>query len=125
MKFPAIPHMRRIVLLTAGMAFLVAAMPAQARVFVGIGFPIAPFYAPPPVYYPPPPVYYAPPPVYYTPPPVYVPPQTYTPPPAATNAGGQMCFAGAYTCPMDRPIASGAACYCLGNSGQKVMGRAN
>lgn len=95
---------------------------AQARVFVGVGIPF-PGYYPPPVYYPPPPVYYAPPPVIYAPP-----PQVYTPPPqvyAPPTAAGQTCYAEAYTCPMDRPVATGGSCYCLGNGGQRVWGRAN
>jgi len=92
--------------------------PAQARVFVGIGIPFyGPGYYPPPVYYPPPPVYYAPP-----PPMVYAPPPAYSPGP---SAGGQMCYAGPYTCPMERPVQSGGSCYCPGNGGQRVWGRAN
>jgi hypothetical protein len=102
-----------------------ASQPAQARVFFGVGIPFyGPGYYPPPVYYPPPPVYYAPPPpVYYTPP-----QQSYVPPPpvaADGSSAGQACNAGAYVCPMDRPVASGGSCYCPGNSGQKVWGRAN
>ena len=118
-------------------------LPAQARVSfgVGIGIPLyGPGYYPPPIYYPPPPpIYYAPPPpiyyplppVYYTPPPpvYYTPPQqSYVPPPAGAVTGsgaGQACYAGAYVCPMDRPVATGAGCYCSGNSGQRVLGRAN
>jgi hypothetical protein len=99
-----------------------AVSPANARVFIGIGIP---FYGPGfygPGYYPGP--YYYPPPAYYPPPPpvVYSPPQAYAP----ANAGaGQMCYAGAYVCPMDHPVAAGAGCYCLGNGGQHVSGRAN
>lgn len=95
-----------------------ALSPAQARVFVGIGIP---FYGP--GFYPPP--YYYPPPAYY-PPPVYAPPQTYAPAQAAAPAGaGQSCYAGAYVCPMEHPVASGGGCYCSGNDGQRVWGRAN
>jgi hypothetical protein len=109
-----------------------ASSPAQARVFIGFGFPFyGPGYYPPPVYYPPPPVYYAPPPpAYYVPP-----PQTYSPPPAYSQGpaysqagptgGGQACYAGPYVCPMDRPVATGAGCYCPGNGGQRVWGKAN
>jgi hypothetical protein len=103
----------------------VCAAPAQARVFVGVGLGV-PFYGPGfypgyyPGYYPPPPVYYAPPPVYYAP------PQTYTPAPAAAPSGrGQACYAESYVCPMDRPVAQGASCYCPGNGGQRIWGRAN
>lgn len=105
--------------LCAAMVGLTAS-PAHARVFVGIGIPFyGPGFYPPPVYYPPPPpVYYAPPPV------VYAPPQTYTPPPAV-EPSGQSCYAGPYVCPMDRPVATGGSCYCLGNGGQKVWGRGN
>jgi hypothetical protein len=96
-----------------------AGSPAQARVFVGIGFPfIGPGYYPAPYYYPPPPVYYAPPPVMYAPPP----PQNYS---QAPSGGGQTCYAGSYVCPMDRPVATGGSCYCPGNGGQRVWGRAN
>jgi hypothetical protein len=100
--------------------FGLAARPASARVFVGIGIP---FYGPGfygPGFYPGP--YYYPPPA-YAPPPVYAPPpQAYAPPPGGP---GQQCYAGAYVCPMDRPVAAGGGCYCLGNGGQRVWGKAN
>jgi hypothetical protein len=103
-----------------------AAGPAHARIWVGIGIP---FYGYGPGYYPGPYYYYPPPPVYYTPPPpvVYAPPQAYSPAPAAAprDGAGQACYAGPYVCPMDRPVATGAGCYCPGNGGQKVWGRAN
>ena len=98
-----------------------ASKPADARVFVGIGIPFyGPGFYPPPYYYPPPP------PVYYAPPPpvVYAPPQAYSPPPQPPGAG-QSCYAGPYVCPMDRPIATGGNCYCPGNGGERVWGRAN
>jgi hypothetical protein len=114
--------------MAAMVAFVCAAVaglgshPAQARVFVGIGVPFyGPTYYPPPVYYPPPAYYPPPPPVYYTPPP----PTVYTPAPSAQAGIGQMCYAGSYSCPMDRPVAPGGSCYCLGNGGQRVWGRAN
>jgi len=93
---------------------------AEARVFVGIGIPFygPGYYAPPPVYYPPPPIYYAPPPV------VYAPARPYTSAPPGVGAG-QVCYAGPYSCPMDNPVATGGSCYCLGNGGQRVWGRAN
>jgi hypothetical protein len=106
-------------------AFTLCSAAANARVFVGVGVGV-PFYGygpgfyPAPYYYPPP-VYYPPPPIYYTPPP----PQVYTPAPAAQPGTGQACYAGPYMCPMDRPVAPGASCYCLGNGGQRVWGRAN
>ncbi len=101
----------------------VAASPSQARVFIGIGVPyFGPYYVPPPVYYPPP-AYYAPPPVYYTPPPAQsAAAPAYSP---APSGEGQSCYAGPYVCPMDRPVASGGPCYCIGNGGQRVSGRAN
>ena len=106
------------VLVVSGAVAAAFAHPAEARVFVGIGFPFfAPYYAPPPVYYPPPVVYAPPPPVVYAPPPAYS---------AAPSAyPGQSCYAGQYTCPMERPVAPGAGCYCLGNGGQRVAGRAS
>jgi hypothetical protein len=100
-----------------------SAAPAQARVYVGVGIPL-PLFGPPAYYYPPP-VYYPPPPVYLTPPP----PVMYTPPvqpqyPAPRAAYGQSCNAGPYVCPMDRPVAAGAPCYCPGNDGRRVGGYA-
>jgi hypothetical protein len=85
----------------------------------GLGYG-APYYYPPYNY--PPPVGYYPPPQgyqqgYYQPP-----PQAYS---QAPGCGGQSCYAGAYVCPMDRPVASGAGCYCPGNNGQRVGGRAS
>jgi hypothetical protein len=129
---PALLSPRHAVAMVAAALVLSAwaAPAAQARIWVGVGVPfVAPMpYYPPPFYYPPPPVYYPPPPVYYPPPPpiVYTPPQ-YTPAPYTANPApvGQTCYAGAYTCPMERPIASGSACYCLSNGGQHVPGRAN
>jgi hypothetical protein len=108
-----------------------AASPAHARVFIGVGIPFygpgfypAPYYYPPPAYYPPP-VVYAPP-QNFAPPQSYVPPPGYSPGPAmAQNGGGQACYAGPYVCPMDRPVATGGSCYCLGNGSQRVWGRAN
>jgi hypothetical protein len=104
------------------------APPAQARVFFGFGFPL---YGPP-MYYPPPPVYYPPPPVYYVPPPApgYAPPPAagYAPPaysPAPAADGRQSCYAGPYVCPMEHAVASGSGCYCRGNDGQRVWGRAS
>jgi len=121
---------RLIALLTAGLWLAGSAGPAFAWVSVGVGIPIGPIW--PPAYYPPP-VYYPPPPVYYAPPQVYAPPvQPYTPPPytppphnQARAYTGQMCYAGAYTCPMERTVAPGSSCYCRGNSGQQVWGQAN
>jgi hypothetical protein len=122
-----VPEMSKVILgrsflgLIAATALLVAGValpfsPAQARVWVGFGFPL---YYPPPAYYPPP--LYAPPPVIYAPPP----PVTYAPPPSyPPMSRGQSCYAGAYVCPMDRPTASGNACYCPGNGGERVWGRA-
>jgi hypothetical protein len=113
------PRLPRFTPLIAGPLLLLALLApvhqAAARVFVGVGIPLfaPPLYYPPPVYYPPPPTYYAPP-VQYAPPPAY-------------NAApaGQSCYAGAYTCPMDRPVVSGSACYCPGNGGARVWGHAN
>lgn len=111
--------LRRVVFSVAICAAMVGLVsgPAQARVFIGLGIPFyGPGFYPPPYYYPPP-AYYPPPPVVYAPPP----PQSYSEAPSA----GQMCYAGSYSCPMDRPSAVGGSCYCLGNGGQKVWGRTN
>jgi len=91
---------------------LLLAHQANARVFIGFGFPLyfgPPAYYPPPVYYPPP-AYYPPPPAYYPPP-----PQAYAPPPATyapQQQSGQTCYASGYTCPMDHPVPPGSSCYC-------------
>jgi hypothetical protein len=118
----SVQFLRRITVALALCAALagLAADPAQARVFVGIGIPFyGPGFYPAPYYYPPPPVYYAPP-----PPVVYAPPQAYSPQSQAAGSG-QSCYAGPYVCPMDHPIATGAGCYCLGNGGERVWGRSN
>jgi len=97
--------------------------PAQARVWIGFGFP---FYVGPPAYYPPP-VYY-PPPAYYPPPPYYPPAPAYYPPPAGYNppaqysSSGQSCVTGPTVCPMERPVSPGTACYCTTAQG-RVWGR--
>ena len=125
-----VPHMirtmlaksRRSLALAAFGALLVGVLAlssqAQARVFIGFGFP---FYVGPPAYYPPP-VYY-PPPGYYPPPAGYYaqPPGGYAPAPAQA---GQSCYAGGSVCPMERPVPSGSACYCTTAQG-RVSGRAN
>lgn len=94
--------LNQVAIVAFGVA-LVLTSAAQARVFIGFGFP---FYIGPPAYYPPPPVAYAPP----------------VPPPAAPS--GQSCYVGAYVCPMDRPVASGCACYCLSNDRAHIPGQA-
>lgn len=114
-----------VALAAALIACAAATSPASARVWIGFGFPG--LYVGPPAYYYPPPVYY-PPPAYYTPPAYYSAPQaSYAPTPAspAPAGSGQTCYAGGYTCPMDQPVASGAACYCLGNGGVHMWGHAN
>lgn len=117
-----------VALVAALIGFSGSVTPAYSRVWVGFGLPL-PYFGPP-AYYPPP-VYY-PPPAYYPPPPAYYPPQGYAPAPQsyapggpAPAASGQSCNAGPYVCPMDRPVASGTACYCLGNGGARVWGHAN
>ena len=126
-----VSRLRRFVIAAGSLAVAVGALApmAQARVFVGIGVPLfaPPFYAPPPpMYYAPPPVYYAPPPpVYYAPPPpvYYTPPQGV--PMVGGGPGGGSCQAPPYACPMDRPSAPGASCYCVGNNGSRIWGRVN
>jgi hypothetical protein len=125
---------------------------AQARIFVGIGFPFffPPVVVAPPVYYPP---YYPsyPPPAAYAPsgnsfsytPPGYVPrnaqPQSLSPPsdysPSGyappgngyTPSGGPMpaCHAGAYVCPLIEDTPPGGACACPGHGGQRIRGQAD
>jgi hypothetical protein len=111
---------RLLALGVAGAALIGASHPAQARVWVGFGFPLVvapPVYYPPPAYYPPPPVYYPPPP-YYAPPPV-----SYAPPPPQYSPAGQSCIvAGASVCPMEHPVAAGASCYCTTPQG-RIWGR--
>jgi hypothetical protein len=119
--------LRRLRAVAAGGAVLAAALAvpgsAQARVWVGFGFP---FVVGPPAYYQPP-AYY-PPPGYYPQPSYYPPPAPYYPPPAAFAPGyptspGQTCYAGGVVCPMERPSASGSACYCTTAQG-RAWGRA-
>jgi hypothetical protein len=52
-------------------------------------------------------------------------PGTYAPGPQAAAPAGQSCYAGAYVCPMERPVPSGSACYCLSNNRSHVPGRAS
>jgi hypothetical protein len=73
----------------------------------------------PPVVYPPPPVYYAPPPVVYAPP-----PQVYDPQADAQAAVVGSCAAGAYVCPLARPLPVNSACSCPANRGGRVAGMA-
>lgn len=99
----------------AGVAL--AAPPAHARVGVVFGFG-GPVFVGPPVYYGPPvvypPAYYAPPPAYYPPPTTYMQrPDVQASPQAASN-----CDAGAYQCPIPRPLAVGAACSCPTEKGR-------
>jgi hypothetical protein len=101
--------------------------PAQARVFIGFGFPLVvgpPAFYPPPVYAPPP---YFPPPYYYPPPQAYYPPPAgYAPGPVSpgpAGPSGQPCYAGGTVCPMERPVASGAGCWCTTAQG-RVWGHA-
>jgi len=126
---------RSLALAALGAVLLgVLALPnqAQARVFIGLGFPFyvgPPAYYPPPVYYPPPPAYYPPPPGYYPPSPGYYPPPAYYPSPPGAYApapapAGQSCYAGGTVCPMERPVPSGSSCYCTTAQG-RVSGRAN
>jgi hypothetical protein len=105
-------------------AILGFATPADARVWIGFGFPGyygPPAYYPPPVYYPPP-AYYPPPP-YYPSPPAYYPPAQYTPS-QGTAPSGQTCTTGATVCPMDHPVPTGSSCYCTTAQGRS-WGRAN
>lgn len=107
-----------VILATATVA---VSRPAEARVFIGFGFP---FYYGPPAYYYPPPVYY-PPPAYYPPPPAYYAPPTYAPPaPPQYSPSSQSCLVGGTpVCPMEHPVATGSACYCTTAQG-RVWGRA-
>ena len=99
-----------------------ASTPAQARVGVFFGFGVPAFYYPPPLYYPLPPVYYAPP-VFYSPPPAFYAPPVGGP---GNRPGSRVgsCDAGPYVCPLERPLAPGASCWCLDNRGGRAYGRA-
>ncbi len=129
-----IDHIRRPLVLaaTAGVVLGVVGLsrPADARIWIGFGFPLfvpAPVYYPPPAYYPPPPAYYPPPSGYYPPPASYAPPPYQPPgnynPPAQYSPSSQSCVAGPSLCPMEHPVAVGAACYCTTSEG-RVWGRA-
>lgn len=77
-------------------------------------YPAYPYPYPPPAYYAPPfPAYPAPYPPYPPPYPAYV----------APRPAGQACYAGAYVCPLDRPLAAGDACACPARNGQRAWGR--
>ncbi|WP_052401311.1 hypothetical protein [Muricoccus aerilatus] len=110
---------RRILLVAALLASaLPLSAPAEARggVFLGFGvgvpvYPAYPYAYPPPAYYVPPyPAYAAPYPAPYT---AYVAPRPV----------GQACYAGAYVCPLERPMAAGDACACPAMNGQRAWGR--
>ncbi|MBV8615420.1 MAG: hypothetical protein JOY66_16870 [Acetobacteraceae bacterium] len=105
-----------------GLLAAAASTPAQARVGVFFGFGVPAFYYPPPVYYPLPPVFYAPPVAYTAPPAFFAPPvggQGFGP---GTRVGS--CDAGSYVCPLERPLAQGATCWCPTNRGGRAYGRA-
>ncbi len=85
---------------------------------VFFGFPAFSYYVAPPVYYAPPPVVYAPPPVVYAPPSAYANPQASSQADAYSQDGAGSCSAGAYICPLDRPLQPGAACSCPANRGR-------
>jgi hypothetical protein len=96
-----------VVLVALALGGLASPSAAHAWWRGGIGFGFVPFAPyPAPYYYPPPPVYYAPPPAYYPPP-----------------AGGQACYARAYTCPLAQPTPVGALCSCPTNDSGRVGGR--
>jgi hypothetical protein len=99
--FPTI--LRRAPALAAFGALLAGALmipgPAQARVFVGFGFPLV---VGPPAYYPPP----------------------AADAPRPGGPPGQACYAGGTVCPMERPVGSGSSCYCTTARG-RVWGRAS
>ncbi|HEY8614019.1 MAG TPA: hypothetical protein VIL69_22390 [Roseomonas sp.] len=109
---------RRLLLAAALLASpLIPTAPAEAQVSFGIGigpaYPVYPAYPYPYAYPPPPPAYYVPP---Y---PAYAPPYpSYAPRPA-----GQTCYAGAYICPLERPLPAGDACACPAQNGRRAWGR--
>ncbi|MBP0443783.1 hypothetical protein J8J14_03235 [Roseomonas sp. SSH11] len=105
---------RRPFLAVALMALpLLSAGTAAAQVSFGIGIgPAYPVY-PYPYAYPPPPAWYVPPFPAYAPPPAYV----------APRAAGQACYAGAYICPLERPVPAGDACACPARNGGRAWGR--
>lgn len=124
MPVPALrlPRAARLAAALAAAAVLgsLAAVPraeAYVRYYFGFGGPLWG----PPAYYYPPPIYY-PPPAYYPPPP----PVVFTPPDSQPAPSGvaQSCDAGAYVCPLERPLAFGAVCWCRDNAGRRAYGRA-
>ena len=117
---------RRILLaaaLAASPLLLSPSAEARGGVFLGFGvgvpvYPAYPYY--PPGYYPP--AYY--PPTVYPAYPGYAAPYPVAPPAyVAPRPAGQACYAGAYVCPMDRPVAAGDACSCPAQGGQRAWGR--
>ena len=122
-----IPLTRWVIALVLLLSPCLLAHQAQARVFIGFGFPL--YFGPPAYYPPPPPPVYYPPPAYYPPPQAYYPPpQGYYPPPSnyapAPQQSGQTCYANGYTCPMERAVPPGASCYCSTAQG-RVWGNAS
>ena len=114
-------------LTVAALLLLGTSFPARAYwrggFFIGIAPPV--FVAPPPVFFPPPVYYASPPPVVYAPPqiPPSFAPQPY--PPGGPTSSAQSCYAGSYVCPMETSVLVGATCWCRGNNGGRVYGRAS
>jgi HEAT repeats/PXPV repeat (3 copies) len=100
-----IPGRKTLMGVLASMAFLALARPAEARVFVGVGFnfpfyypswgPCYPYYAYRPVYVAPAPVYVAPAPVYVQPATAVQP--TYSAPPPPTAPAPQTIHPASFT----------------------------
>lgn len=111
---------RRILLAALAASPLLLPPPAEARggVFLGFGvgvpvYPAYPYF--PPAYYPP---------AVYPAYPGYAAPYPVAPPPyVPVRPAGQSCYAGAYVCPLDRPVAAGDACSCPARGGQRAWGR--
>ncbi len=109
-----------VALVAAGVLLLSPTHRAAAYGFIGFGFGVpvfAPFYPFYPFYGPR--VVLAPAPVFYPPPPVVYP----SPPPYGTAPPGR-CYAGAYVCPLKRPLAVGSPCTCPTNTA-RAAGRVN
>jgi len=81
--------------------------PYYATPYVAAPYAVAPAYVPPPA------------------PPGndgYYPPLTSSP---ATSQAARSCQAARYVCPLEAAVPPGGSCYCPGNNGQRVYGKAS
>ena len=89
---------------------------------------VPPVVVAPPAYYAAPAYPAAP---YYPPPPTepsgdgYYPPLNQSMPPPQQQQAARSCLAGGYVCPLEAAVPPGGSCYCHGNDGGRINGRAS